>query len=89
MTLETKNEIKQAWENGSYSEFAKSYLPMAGQLVEANGVDSGDRVLESDVGRETSLSLQLAAALRLRDSISPRRCSNEQKPMPRSPVPTN
>ena len=50
MTLESEDEMKQAWEIGSYSEFAKSYLPMAGRLVEATAVDSGDRILDVGCG---------------------------------------
>lgn len=50
MTLETEDEIKEVWETGSYSEFAESYLSMAGRLVEAAGVDSEDQVLDVGCG---------------------------------------
>lgn len=50
MTLETDDEFTQVWDSGTYSEFARRYLPMAGQLVEAVGVDSANHVLDIGCG---------------------------------------
>lgn len=50
MMLDTEEEVKQVWSRGSYSEFAKRIIPMAGELVQAADVHSGDRVLDLGCG---------------------------------------
>lgn len=50
MTTASTDEIDAAWGNGTYSRFARHYLPMAARLVEGTAVDGDDTVLDIACG---------------------------------------
>jgi len=58
--METE-DTRRVWSRGSYEEEASNYLPVAGRLVEAVGVDKGTEVL--DVGCGTG-NVSITAARR-------------------------
>jgi SAM-dependent methyltransferase len=50
MAFESAEQVKEVWASGSYPRFARTYLGMAAELVEATDVDADSTVLDLACG---------------------------------------
>lgn len=50
MVVDSDDQIKSVWSRGSYPRFARTYLGMAAELVDATGVGAEDTVLDLACG---------------------------------------
>lgn len=48
--MSSEEQVTQVWTLGSYADIGPTFLPMAGHLVDAAGVESGHRVLDIACG---------------------------------------
>ncbi len=50
MVVDATDQIQRVWSNGSYTRFARTYLGMAAELVDATGAGAEDTVLDLACG---------------------------------------